>query len=206
MNYCYFPYFDPYNPKPQDASQTPGDLLIRVAHTEDINELAEVLTHSFHPPKGFNAWFYPLLKLGISEDLRSKVRVKNLHEVCLVASKSVVKGKKEQIVGTVELSVRSPYLWCNSGIRQLYICNLAVSHSHRRQGIAKKLLFKCEQIALEWGFKELFLHVLENNRQAKKLYFSHGYKVQRIESSLNSFFWKSPRRLFLNKQLCAKIT
>ena len=216
VNYCYFPSFDSYLPDSRDASQTSGDLLIRVAHLEDISKLAEILTHSFHPPEGLTAWFYPLLKLGISEDLRHRVRYRTVHEVCLVASKTVANGEREQIVGTVELAIRShsfsfalsappgtrsPSFWSSFDVGHPYISNLAVSSGHRRQGIARKLLLKCEQIALEWGFKELSLHVLENNREAKKLYFAQGYRVHRIESSLNSCIWKSPRRLFLNKQI-----
>jgi ribosomal protein S18 acetylase RimI-like enzyme len=220
VNYCYFPSFDPYRSNSRYASQTSGDLLIRVAHLGDINDLAEILTRSFHPPEGLTAWFYPLLKLGISEDLRNRIRFRTLHEVCLVASKTVADGKREQIVGTVELAMRShgaPFafavplgkrassFWSSFDLQHPYISNLAVSSSHRRQGIARKLLLKCEQIALQWGFKELSLHVLENNTEAKRLYFAEGYRVHRIESSLNSCIWKSPRRLFLNKQICIKI-
>lgn len=207
MNYCYFPPFDPYRPSYRKANSTSSDILIRVAHYEDINELAEVLTHSFHSTKGLGAWVYPLLKLGICEDLRNKIRMKTLHEVCLVASKQTKESndRTEQIVGTVEITMGSSSFWVKSNEAHPYISNLAVSNSYRRQGIAKKLLLKCEQIALEWGYKELYLHVLENNLKAKKLYLSNGYRIHQIESSLNSFLWKSPRRLFLIKQICPKI-
>jgi ribosomal protein S18 acetylase RimI-like enzyme len=101
-------------------------------------------------------------------------------------------------VGTVELSVRS--LWAFS-LNKAYISNLAVSPSQRNKGIAGSLLTKCEQIAFEWGFEEIFLHVLDDNLSAKKLYLKKGYKLEQTDFTLESFVFGRPKKLLLKKKL-----
>jgi ribosomal protein S18 acetylase RimI-like enzyme len=107
-------------------------------------------------------------------------------------------AEKDEIIGTVEISLHSKFFF---GDYVPYVSNLAVNPAHRRQGIGRKLLLKCEQIALDWGFQEISLHVLENNYQAKRLYFSSGYRLCRIEYSVISWLFKRPRRLLLNKRI-----
>ncbi|MGF1482342.1 MAG: GNAT family N-acetyltransferase [Cyanophyceae cyanobacterium] len=108
---------------------------------------------------------------------------------------------------SAELSV--PDVSCSPSARKLsapapqtlYISNLAVKASWRRQGIAQSLLARCEQLAQQWGFCRLSLHVLEDNYQARQLYAKRGYQLERIESSLGSWLFKQPRRLLLSKQM-----
>ena len=78
---------------------------------------------------------------------------------------------------------------------------MAVSSSYRRQGIAKQLLLKCEKVAEEWNCELLHLHVLEDNLAAKQLYLTNGYRSQRVENSLQSWLFKKPRRLLLEKKV-----
>ena len=186
-----------------DFSPDVSPIVIRAAIFTDIQSLSEVLTDSFHPPQGLMSWMYPLLKLGVCEDLRNRLASNSSHYICLVASRSVSPAAKEnqEIVGTVEMSLRSNPYWSTISSRYPYIANLAVKNSYRRQGVARKLLGKCEQIALEWGFSEISLHVLDNNQQAKQLYLTSGYRLARVESSLTSWLLNNPRRMFLNKQL-----
>lgn len=168
---------------------------IRLAEAQDLKELVEVLTYSFHSGSTLVSWFYPLVKLGISEDIRTRLQSRNPHYRCFAASLTTT----HIIVGTVEISVRHRLLLAES---MPYVANLAVSKEYRRQGIARQLLVKCEQIAQEWGFKQLTLHVLEDNMAAQELYFSHGYRLDRVEHTLNSWLFNQPRQLFLKKQLC----
>ena len=143
----------------------------------------------------------PFLKLGICEDLRSRLRSNTPYYACLVASiPATPLAEKEKIAGTVEIALRtSP--WSANREQHLYISNLAVITSYRRQGIAQKLLLKCDQIALEWGFQDLSLHVLENNFQARQLYSKSGYQLSKTEHSLWASVLKRPRRLLLSKRL-----
>lgn len=183
-------------------NQSDCPLVIRHAQMDDINELGDLLTQSFHSPVGIAFWLYPLLKLGVCEDLRTRFRAANPNYICLVAVQSTnpLTGEAAKIVGTVELSVRHTYYW-HLQKKYPYIANLAVIHSHRRQGIASKLMLKCEQISYSWGFEDISLHVLESNQKAQKLYLKNGYKINRVDSNLYSWLTRSPKRLLLQKLL-----
>lgn len=159
-------------------------------------------------------WLHPLLRKGIYEDLRSRLHSKQTHYACLVAVKrgpaaesravhlpTAAPVSQEQIIGTVEIALRPHHFYQPHRDRHLYLSNLAVQAEYRRQGIAQQLLQTCERIALDWGFQDLYLHVLENNHQARRLYLRTGYRLKRIDSSLSSWLLKRPRQLFLHKHL-----
>jgi ribosomal protein S18 acetylase RimI-like enzyme len=207
---------------PSVAERKSISIAVRAARLGDLHDLAEVLAQSFHPPAGWMSWAYPLLKLGIQEDLRSRLQEQSPHYLCLTAlasckesyltdeiQDSMPRDRKKalkkagsdlgKIAGTIEIALRS------SGAIALkqyaYISNLAVSQPYRRQGVARKLLLNCEPMALDWGFREIYLHVLEDNQQARQLYSSSGYRLHRVESSWESILFNSPRRLLLQKTL-----
>jgi ribosomal protein S18 acetylase RimI-like enzyme len=143
------------------------------------------------------------LTLGVHEDLRTRLRLPSSQYRCLIASQSV-KGDyriREAIVGTVEIKQHKSFL---SGLSRPYICNLAVKSSHRRQGIARQLLLKCEQIAREWEAKELTLHVLDNNHAARQLYLASGYQIEQVETNLSYLLWQQPRRILLQKLISSR--
>ena len=177
---------------------------IRSARLEDVKSVASILTDSFHPPRGLMFWMHPLLKLGVCEDLRGRLRSNLSNYNCLVASACIANSQVEEnlIVGTVELSIRSSYSSFSNLVSSYpYIANLAVDCAYRRQGVARKLLVKCEEIARKWGFKELSLHVLDNNERAKKLYLSIGYELIKVESGFGSCIFNTPKRLLLSKKI-----
>ncbi|ACK70319.1 GCN5-related N-acetyltransferase [Gloeothece citriformis PCC 7424] len=202
MNSCFLYSLFPYEEKKTEEKISTSSAVVRPARSSDLKKVAEVLTLCFHPPQVLFSWLYPLLKLGVYEDLRARLRSASPHYQCFVACHQVITStstkEQEEIIGTVEISLRSE--WPGTP-PTAYISNLAVSSHCRRQGIARKLLLKCEQIALEWGFKELYLHVLEDNHVAKQLYLSSGYQLHRIDFNLNSWLFGSPRRLCLIKKL-----
>jgi ribosomal protein S18 acetylase RimI-like enzyme len=144
-----------------------------------------------------------MLRLGIYEDLRNRLRSTSPYYVCLVAvaEVSTVTGSREELAGTVEIALRSPPSWQPRNFQYPYISNLAVRKSCRRQGVARQLLLACEQTSLEWGYYHLYLHVLENNYQARQLYLKTGYQLRQVESSYSSWLLGRPKRLFLSKQL-----
>lgn len=203
LNSPFFPSLNHSLSASANTMVSNSELEIRSARHEDLQSLAEILTNSFHPPHGLMWWMNPILKLGIYEDLRGRLNSGTAYYICLVASKIAIDEceKKRDIVGTVEMSVRSNNSWPNLGYRHPYISNLAVKSSCRRQGVARKLLQRCEQIALAWKFQEISLHVLENNEQAKHLYFSSGYQLRQTESNFNGWVFNHPERLLLSKRL-----
>ncbi len=171
---------------------------IREAQLQDVKALSEVLTLSFHPATGWFSFLQPILKLGVYEDLRSRLRGTLPYYLCLVAVEvnSTTDQTQEKVIGTIELSVKSGF-----NCHYLYISNLAVMESHRRKGIAKQLLQKCEEIALKWGYQTLNLHVLDNNYPAKKLYLTNGYQISETEITWNNWLLFRSQRLLLQKQI-----
>lgn len=173
-----------------------------MARSQDLDRLAEVLTDSFHPRQGTNRWTYPLLKFGIYEDIKARLRAHASRYACLVAVVPVVthNGEDSEIAGTVELTLRSTS-WYFGAPQYPYISNLAVSTEYRRRGIAKQLLYQCEATAAKWGFRKLYLHVLDNNQQARNLYQSSGYVIQRIETTYGAWLFRRPRKMLLSKAI-----
>ncbi|NEO98439.1 MAG: GNAT family N-acetyltransferase [Symploca sp. SIO2E9] len=148
-------------------------------------------------------WAYPMLRLGIYEDLRNRLRSNLPHYVCLVAIAqfSTVTGYREELAGTVEITLRSTSSWQIGKSQYPYVSNLAVRKSCRRHGVARQLLLSCEQTVREWGFQDIYLHVLEDNHQARQLYLKTGYKLRQVEFSYLSWWLRRPKRLFLQKHL-----
>ena len=177
------------------AQQKP---FVRYVQTHDLRELAKLLTQCFHPAEGLFACFHPLLAMGVYEDLRIRQHLPASQYRCLIASYFSPLNSKNEIIGTIEIGLR-PIFW--GGSPRPYISNLAVKPSFRRQGIARQLLIKCEQVVWEWGTGELTLHVMEDNLAAKQLYLSSGYQIKKSENSVQSILFQQPRRLFLQKSL-----
>lgn len=205
MNFC--PFFLTHQGKTVSLTTTKTNnqttkLLIRQIETQDLNGLCELLANSFHPPKGLIVWVYPLLKLGIYEDLRSHLHSPSPYYVCLVAKMSMAGSvwASRPISGTVEMTLRSYTSSCYT-VQYPYIANLAVREGDRRQGIARHLLNHCEQTARSWGFQEIYLHVLETNHQAKQLYFNCGYHLYRVEYDYLNTWFHRPQRLLLRKKI-----
>lgn len=171
---------------------------IRPATPADLTGAAQIIAESFHSQDGLWAWTFPLLRLGIYEDLRHRLASPTPHHVCLVA---VDTGSPTSVVGTVELGVRFSDSWTQPNKTFPYLSNLAVDPKYRRQGAASKLLQACEKVVCEWGFQDLYLHVLENNQQARQLYLRMGYQVCKIESNWNLFLIRRSRQIFLHKHL-----
>ncbi len=202
MNSCFFPYFS-YSSVETGSTVGNFPLVIRAAMAKDIKPLAQVLTDSFHSSQGLIAWIAPVLKLGIYEDLRTRINNPSSNYLCLVATVANKVSNRDEVVGTVELSLRSSFSWLGQSCDQNYpyISNLAVAPAYRRKGVARKLLLCCEQTAITWGFNRIALHVLENNYQAQELYYNHGYQLHRLESMFVDCLFNRPRRLFLNKHI-----
>lgn len=178
-------------------------LKIRPAVIEDTKGISAILAKSFYNFPDFAHWLYPLLRFTINEDLRYRLRSTSPYYRCLVAQISLENNRQNQnlseddaetvIVGTTEIALRSS-LWSTSP-QHLYISNLAVAQDYRRLGIGSQLLKACEQAALDWGYQETRLHVLDCNDSAKQLYCQHGYQISQIEPNWGKLWFDSPRLL-----------
>ena len=197
--------------QPAEDSQADASLYLQVRAVEpqDLSDVAEILCDSFHSKEGTFGWAYPLLRLGIYEDLRSRLQNSAPHHVCLVATYGSARVNDlansyicspPTLAGTVEMAVRpTTGLW--GGNKYPYLSNLAVHPRDRRRGIGEQLLLTCERTAREWGFHDIYLHVLENNYQARQLYFKLGYHLHQIDAGWSSWLWGRPRQILLHKYL-----
>ena len=151
----------------------PQDYRLRPAYSEDLSQLVELLLASFYPKDPLNHWLYPLMRLGIGEDIKRRLKTTTSQYGCLVV---VDKSAGSAIVGTVEISLRSQF-WQPLQPRRPYIANLAVDSRHRRRGLAQQMLLACEYIGQSWGCQQLYLHVATDNPPAIALYRKIGYGV-----------------------------
>lgn len=174
---------------------------VRPAGLTDLQDVAEVLASSFYPPLGWQRWLYPVFRFSIYEDLKQRLQGGHRHYQCLTAIALDPRTQRHVVVGTVEVARRQPYLWALGRSRQVYLSNLAVQVSCRRRGVARQLLKAAEQLALEWGFQELYLHVMADNARARSLYKNMGYQLHQVEPTLFSLFNLQPSRLLLKKVL-----
>lgn len=173
---------------------------IRAATVNDLTDVAQIIAESFHSQKGIWGWAFPLLRIGIYEDLRHRLASSAPHHICLVAV-NTTSDTVNKLVATVELGVRFSDTWTEVGKSFPYLSNLAVHPKYRRQGAASRLLEASEKVAREWGFEDLYLHVLENNHQARQLYFKQGYRVHKVESNWNPLLLRPSRQILLHKHL-----
>lgn len=58
-----------------------------------------------------------------------------------------------------------------------YLCNLFVSPTLRKRGLARKLIAACEAEARKWGFNTINLHVELNSSPAMNLYISSDFRT-----------------------------
>ena len=167
-------------------------LTIQPAVIEETKEVSAILAQSFYDFPEFVSWIYPFLRFTINEDLRYRLRSSSPHYRCLVA-RAIPPGSQDctLVVGTIEVALRSS-LWSNNP-QHPYISNLAVAKNYRRLGVGSQLLAACEQLALDWGYTETRLHVLDRNESAKQLYCKNGYQISGIEPSWGMWFDYSPR-------------
>lgn len=196
-------WFFPPTPKvPVSVTSQPEcQFQVRAAIPADLTDVSQIIAESFHSQNGIWGWTFPLLRLGIYEDLRHRLASASPHHVCLVAIDKCSDDNVDNLVATVELSVRFNDSWRQPTKNFPYLSNLAVSSNYRRQGAASNLLTSCEKLSREWGFEDLYLHVLENNHQARQLYFKLGYKVYQVESNWNTLFFRRSRQILLHKRL-----
>lgn len=67
------------------GNRTTPTATVRLATDRDLRSLSDILATSFHREDGFYRWILPLIRLGIYEDLRHRVRGTNANYACLVA-------------------------------------------------------------------------------------------------------------------------
>ena len=79
---------------------------IRSAQRQDLSKIVAVLLASFYPTAQATQWLYWLMRVGIQEDIKMRLKMPASQYVCLVAT--LVDAESAQagaVVGTAEISL-----------------------------------------------------------------------------------------------------
>jgi ribosomal protein S18 acetylase RimI-like enzyme len=175
---------------------------IRAAQLKDLPQIAGVLVSSFYPRAEATQWLYWIMRLGIQEDIKTRLKTPASQYTCLVATAvDPSSAQSGPVIGTIEISQRPCEAWQVFPPKRAYLSNLAISHLHRRQGAAQQLLLTCETIALRWGFHQVYLHVMADNPAAQALYQQAGYRPCEVSNPILSGLGFRPQRLLLSKSV-----
>lgn len=83
-----------------------------------------------------------------------------------------------------------------------YLSNVCVLAPMRKRGIARRTIEGACAHALELGVRHMYVHVVEDNAAARKLYEEKcGFAVEAIESANVARGLNRPRRLLLHRSL-----
>ena len=202
----------------ESAQANPSSpIRVRGARSEDLPKIVAVLLASFYPKVGATHWFYWLMQFGIREDIKTRLKTHSSQYACLVAvsveptagkaSTVEVSSKRSRaiaagtVVGTIEISQRPCETWQFFPPKKAYLSNLAIDCAHRRQGAARQLLHSCESVALQWGFHDIYLHVMADNQAAQALYARAGYQPCEVSNPILASLGIRPERLLFSKHL-----
>ncbi|MEO1210140.1 MAG: N-acetyltransferase [Cyanobacteria bacterium J06638_20] len=190
------------------SDATPLACQIRAARISDVDALADLLVSSFHRQEGLAGLLYPFWRMALREDIRNRLRRRSPHYCCLVAvvppsDTPEPATSAPRIIGTVEMSIRPQIsLSLQTWFRAFpYLSNLAVMSTYRRHGIASRMIAACETTAKQWGYQDLYLHVLENNDAAVTLYQKLGFVTYRRELNPLAILLQQPQQTLLHKAL-----
>ena len=120
-------------------------MIIRSATEEDLSHIHKIEQESFTLPWSFDALEYEIHY----EDSRFEVAILDNH----IVGFSILR----------QISVDAE------------IINIAVSKSHRRRGIADKLINSILSYASDNALESIYLEVRQSNEAAIKLYEKHGF-------------------------------
>ncbi len=175
---------------------------IRAAQPKDLAQVVSVLLTSFYTQASATQWLYWLLRIGIQEDIKVKIKSPAGQYACLVATTlDPDSAQSDEVIGTVEVSQRPCEAWQLFPPKRAYLSNLAVDPAHRREGAAQQLLLTCESIALGWGFHSVYLHVMADNVAAQALYARVGYRQLEVSNPILSGLGIRSQRLLLSKRV-----
>lgn len=173
---------------------------LRTLKQKDLPDVAALLSRCFYPQEGWRSWLTPIMQMGIFHDLQSRYGVRLTPYTSLIGAQILHRSSPE-LMGTVEVSLKALSPWLPFAPAVPYISNLAVAPQCRCQGVGKQLLFACEEIVRQWGHEYLYLHVLDNNTPARRLYAKAGYQRVNRPPHWSDLFFTPSKRSLLYKHL-----
>ncbi|MGB3299869.1 MAG: GNAT family N-acetyltransferase [Phormidesmis sp.] len=175
---------------------------IRAAQPKDLAQIVTVLLTSFYAQAKATHWLYWLLRMGIQEDIRVKIKSPAGQYACVVATTlHPTSAQSGAVIGTAEVSQRPCETWQLFPPKRAYLSNLAIDPAYRREGVAQQLIATCESVALSWGFHSVYLHVMADNVAAQALYARAGYQQREVSNPVLSRLGIRTQRLLLSKRV-----
>lgn len=108
-------------------------------------------------------------------------------------------GQESRLIATASISfhpdTRETFLSAKPPDEDAYLANIAVDPSFRRRGVARHMLESCELLAIQQGFRCIYLHVRLGDSAALQLYTTAGYTVTHEDSWLVKLQGRTPTSL-----------
>ncbi|MCO5613541.1 hypothetical protein L7F22_067818 [Adiantum nelumboides] len=189
-----------------------GQLVIRAVRIEQIKDLENLLTDSYSELMWGPLTYRPVLAWILSSYLRER-QAQLPNSATLVG---LYKPSEETMVheelapkwwlaGAVEVSFNASGK--PDGMQAPlppedapFLSNMAVLKRFRRRGIGRELLKAAEQLALQMGSTEMYLHCRMVDEAPLNMYRSSGYSVLETDSILSLLLFQRRRHL-MYKQL-----
>jgi len=143
---------------------------VRNARYMELGSAVDILVESFYKPSSL---VRPYLFLSELARLQGNFPYDDKVHAFFVACSLEGTSKEEKIIGFVDVDIR-PGTKIRDAPRP-YLSDLAVHDEHRRKGVAKALIRRCEKQAMDWGRDHLHLRVDKKNDAALKMYSDLNY-------------------------------
>eukprot|EP00250_Pteridium_aquilinum_P031216 c43252_g1_i1 orf=675-2162(-) len=193
-----------------------GQLVIRAVRTEQLRDLETLLTDSYSELMWGPLTYRPVLEWILSTYLRERqaylphaVTLVGLYAPSEETNDPEVSTCKWWVAGAVEISFNA------SGKPKdmqtplppedaPFLSNMAVLKKFRRRGIGRELLRAAEQLAVQMGGTEMYLHCRMIDEAPLNMYKKSGYAVAETDSILSLLLFQRRRHL-MYKTLAAPL-
>lgn len=172
----------------------PDDRITAVKLTiKDLNSILTLAVEHFGPNCQSEIEICAL-KFDIFRFFTPKLLFPNFMGHTILGLKTAANNINDKLIAFVDLS-KQPYTGTLDALkyrpllqRQItyqnnlkpYISNLLVDPEYRRGGLGSKIIRECEKLALQWGFKDIYLHVETTTIPALRLYIKNDFIVEEV--------------------------
>jgi ribosomal protein S18 acetylase RimI-like enzyme len=167
--------------RPSISSQSETAVWIRESLHGDLGKCAEVVMSAFYP--NYKNPFKHMVRLAELSRLQQSFSYDKTQHVMYVAEVVVVdesndnnNNSNNMIVGFCDIDLRPPNRPMPYSYNpRPYLSDLCVHADHRRRGIGRELVLRCEEFCVKAGKDRVYIRVEDNNAAALDLYARLGY-------------------------------
>ena len=161
----------------------PSQVLIRSAQWDDLGSISSLIVTEFSQTGGESATdltvagLPPVGQLWHGAQCLSQLNrlQQNFDRLPEVQHKMICATDREgRILGFVDIDCRPSTV--EAAPPRPYLSDLAVSHKHRRMGIGRRLVEKCEEMCIKWNQNKIHLKVQDTNDTGMSFYKALNYK------------------------------